>query len=125
VRTSLFNDTIFKIAFGTQKSRPALISLLNEFLDLSGDRLLDLKVRNQRGIVYNVELQARSHPFYAERTLLYWASAYSNQILSGGSYQKLRKTVHLSLLNFKMFSHQNPHSCFKLYDLENKLHLTD
>ncbi len=147
-KINLFNDVLFKIAFGTEQTKSALCGLLNAILDLRDDRrivsieylatdedkstiqdrglVLDLKVRDQRNIIYNVELQARSQPFYIERTILYASRAFANQLKRGEPFSLLRKTVHISLLNFTMFDHHlDVHSHFEIYDCKHAHRLTD
>ena len=68
-----------------------------EFLD---DKLsvVDVKARDERGRLYQVEIQLLGHPDLPARILYTWADLYSAQLRSGQDYGELRPT-YCSVLN--------------------------
>jgi len=145
---SLLNDVIFKIVFGSDSSRPVLRALLNALLGLSGperiadleilnpyldkehvlDRgvVLDVKARDGRGHLYNIEVQVAGHRAYKERALYYLARLFTGQLEPGDSYTRLQRTIGISLCDFHLFPEQEAlHSTFRLYDPQHERQLTD
>ena len=102
---TLMNDVIFKIVFGTQPNEPILRALLNALLGLSGDQrlielqilnphadkeyfvergvVLDVKARDGRGRLYNVEVEVAEEPDYIKRSLYYLARLFGEQLEKG------------------------------------------
>ena len=142
----LTSDIVFRTLFTTNKE--SLIDLLNAILGFQGDELikkieilnpellkehkkdkvsiLDIKARNERGELFNVEMQAFSQNHYPSRSLYYWARLYSGQIEEGDSYAELKKVYSINILNFKLI--QNEHYKNDFFILEKKnpsLKLTD
>lgn len=92
-RRTLLNDIVFKIVFGTEANRPILRALLNALLGFSGDEriedlellnpyldkehllekgvVLDVKARDRRGRLYNIEVQVGAQPAYVQRVIYY------------------------------------------------------
>ena len=142
----LTSDIVFRTLFTTNKE--SLIDLLNAILGFKGDEIiqeieilnpeilkehkkdkvsiLDIKARNERGELFNVEMQAFSQNHYPSRSLYYWARLYSGQIEEGDSYAELKKVYSINILNFKLI--QNEHYKNDFFILEKKnpsLKLTD
>ncbi len=145
---SMLNDIIFKIVFGTEKSEPVLRALLNALLSLSGedkivaleilnpylDRehlldkgvILDVKARDRRDRLYNIEVQVNSQPAYVERTVYYLARLFGSQLEPGAGYTAIARTVGISLLDFVLFRDiEALHSTYRLHDVEHDRPLTD
>ena len=145
---TLLNDILFKVVFGTQRNSEALRGLLNAILHLDGpDRIeeitllnplrekerledkgtaLDVKARDGRGHVYNIEVQVQAQTAYRERSLFYAANMISAQVEAGQDYKKLRKTIHISLTDFVLFPDlEDLHSTYVLYDPEHQRKLGD
>lgn len=148
MRHTLLNDVIFKIVFGSSQNERILRSLLNAVLELEGaDKILDLELlsneaektyvqdrgavvdvraRDGRGRVYNVEVQVRNPIHYVERSLYYLSRLYHEQLQRGDDYHELRRTVGISLLDFVLFpEHDRVHSRFRLHDSRHDLELSD
>ena len=148
VRHSLVNDVIFKIVFGSAENAPILRALLNAILGLSGpDRIqevqisnpygekkridekeivLDIKARDGEDRRYNVEVQLNREPNYVERSLHYLARLFSEQVGKGEPYTTIRRTVGISILDFKLFDDRTDlHSTYRLYDTQHSHELTD
>ncbi|MBT9584090.1 Rpn family recombination-promoting nuclease/putative transposase [bacterium] len=142
------NDVIFKIVFGSTENAPILRALLNAILGLSGpDRIqevqisnpygekkridekeiiLDIKARDGEDRRYNVEVQLNREPNYVERSLHYLARLFSEQVGKGEPYTTIRRTVGISILDFKLFEDRTDlHSTYRLYDTQHSHELTD
>lgn len=139
---TLLLDILCKVVFGSQRYSEALRGLLNAILGLQGEvriaeiqilnplrekehlqdkgTVLDVKARDGRGVVYNIEVQVQALTAYKERSLYYAAKMISQQIEAGQDYRLLKKTIHISLMDFVLFPKQaDLHSIYKLYDLEH------
>lgn len=148
MRRTLLNDVVFKIVFGSPKNEPILRSLLNAILNLTGaDRIvqltllnpelskpsvlargaiLDLRAKDGCGRQYNIEVQLREQIHYVQRSLYYLTKLYSEQLKSGDEYEKLRRTVAISILDFPLFPKHIPlHTRFRFHDREHDLELSD
>ena len=113
-------DCVFKALLGAEDNRALLIHFLNallgaelpapisaveilnpynerEFLD---DKLsiVDVKARDERGRLYQIEIQILVHADLPARMLYAWADLYSQQLHSGQDYRELRPTYALWLL---------------------------
>lgn len=83
------------------------VQLLNPFHEREAldDRLavVDVKVRDQQGRQYTIEMQMLVHPFLPERLLYYWAKLYPQPLSSGQDYAVLRPTVVICFLDDVLF----------------------
>jgi predicted transposase/invertase (TIGR01784 family) len=136
-------DIVFKYVFGSEDSETPLKAFLSavqqdaDFPPLSdvkitnpfnlqqftGDKasIIDVRARDEAGRQYNVEVQVRRHPAFAERTLYYWAKSYSDQLDEGHEYRKLRRVVGVSVIGFDQFPEApSPHTCFMLRENRNR-----
>ncbi len=116
-------DLVFKKLFGTEQNINLLKSLVNSILPeneqvttlelknpynpsdyLSGKiSYLDIKATDENGKWYNIEIQIAPFDFFGFRLLFYWAKMYSSQLKSKQTYDELRKTIVISLINFDYF----------------------
>jgi predicted transposase/invertase (TIGR01784 family) len=118
-------DYAFKKIFGSEANTPLLRSLLEAVLqpppdqrigeleirnpfndkDYLDDKLsvLDIKVRDQRGQQYNVEMQMAGSRLYPQRVLYYWAMLHGQQLREGDDYKKLQATISISFLDGVLF----------------------
>lgn len=125
MNVTLLDDVLFKVVFGTQRHSEALRGLLNAILGLKGDdriseitllnplrdkehlndkgTILDVKARDGLGRVYNVEVQVQEQLAYRQRSLFYAANMISGQVEAGQDYRQLKKTIHISLMDFVLF----------------------
>ena len=122
-------DCVFKALLGAEDNRALLIHFLNallgvelpapisaveilnpynerEFLD---DKLsiVDVKARDERGRLYQIEIQILVHADLPARMLYAWADLYSQQLHSGQDYRELRPTYALWLLGDDLL-HDDP-----------------
>jgi len=118
-------DYAFKKIFGSDASRDILISFLNAILALTGegaicdvtivdpylvpkiegmkDTFLDVRVRDQRGRSYIVEMQVLNVEGFEKRVLYNACKAYVNQLSKGEPYHILTEVVAVTITDFEMF----------------------
>lgn len=130
-------DYAFKYLFGREHSQPVLIPLLeavlrpppgegiahleilNPFHDKQAldDKLsiLDIKARDQRGRLFNVEMQLLPERAFRNRVLYYWARLYGQQLQEGDDYLLLRPTVSICFVDNVLFPQTSAyHLAFQL-----------
>jgi predicted transposase/invertase (TIGR01784 family) len=120
-------DFMFKQLFGQTRRKHITIALLNDLLGRTNedrDRIIDLTFENTEIIQerkegksvrldltvittsderINVEIQIINNHDMPERILYYWAKSYSNIIHSGDTYQMLKPSIMISILNYPLF----------------------
>lgn len=118
-------DYAFKLLFGRESSRDLLVHLLNAVLkpganeqivsleilnpfndkDTEDDKLsvVDVKARDQLARLFNVEMQLFVTLIFRPRSLYYWSRLYQEQMKDGKSYQNLKPTHSICIVNDKMF----------------------
>lgn len=116
-------DLVFKKIFGTEQNKNLLKSLINSVLpqdeqivevsiknpynerDFIGDKLsvVDIKATDEKGRWYDIEIQIKDQKYYGKRAIFYLSEIYSGQINENDSYDKLRKTIIISILDFIYF----------------------
>jgi len=117
-------DLVFKKIFGTEQNKNVLKSLINSVLpkdeqivevtiknpynetDFVGDKLsvVDIKATDEKGRWYDIEIQVKEQKYYGKRAIFYLSEIYSNQLSESDNYDKLRKTIIISILDFNYFT---------------------
>lgn len=119
------NDIAFRKIFGNENKKEILISFLNAVLELpEGKRInrteiknpfqlpeiqglkssiLDVRVMDERGISYIVEMQVEEPDGFDKRVQFYTSKQYSSQIDIGEDYPKLNQVIFIGILNFDFF----------------------
>jgi predicted transposase/invertase (TIGR01784 family) len=122
-------DYAFKKIFGSEQSHDILISFLNAILNLTGaevivqvvindpyqapkfggmkDTFLDVKVKDQSGRFYIVEMQVLSVDGFEKRVLYNTCKAYVNQLSKGDAYRSLTGVVAVTITDFVLFPELN------------------
>jgi len=137
-------DLVFKKLFGTEQNNKLLKSLVNSILpkdeqvvtlelknpynpsDYFNGKItyLDIKATDEKGKWYDIEIQVAPYEFFGMRLLFYWAKLYSSQLKSGQTYDDLRKTIVISLIDFNYFKdlkgQEKYHRRIGLCDLDTK-----
>ena len=72
-----------------------------------------------------IEIQLQGNLRFPERILYYWAANYSKLLKHGERYDELTPVISINLLNFNLDKTKNIHSCYMLYEMNNKKLLTD
>lgn len=134
-------DLVFKKIFGTEQNKNVLKSLINSVLpkdeqiveitiknpyneqDFVGDKLsvVDIKATDEIGRWYDIEIQVKEQKFYGKRAIFYLSEIYSNQLSESDSYDKLRKTIIISLLDFNYFTNDKRYfrrCCYKDFETD-------
>ena len=65
--------------------------------------ILDVRVRLREGEQLNIEMQSIAYDYWQERSLFYLGKMYVDQIHEGEDYDKLKKCIHVGILNFIHF----------------------
>jgi predicted transposase/invertase (TIGR01784 family) len=143
LRYTFMNDTLFKMLF--TKYPELLKRLTSELLGISYDSIGEFAITNPDippdakdekfcrldinmtvdGQLVDLEIQVADEGDYPERSLYYWARDYSSGLKAGQDYIDLPRTVHISIVAFKMFDCQDFHSEFQLLEVQRHVPLTD
>jgi len=117
-------DIAFKKLFGSDDNKDLLISLINSVLPATeqiksivlenpynlanylSDKMsiLDIKATDEAGTVYDIEMQIGQQGYFGQRALYYWGKSYTTQLEKSGEYATLKKTIIISILDFKYFN---------------------
>ncbi len=140
------NDVAFRKIFGNEAKKVILISFLNSVLNLEGNMkiihldflttfqlpritglktsIIDVKVKDQMGNTYLVEMQLSEVIGFDKRVQYYVSKEYSSQIEKGDDYSKLTPVVLVGILEFDYFKGNNyltRHLLLNVETLENEL----
>lgn len=147
-RVSLRNDIIFKYVFGYEENEKILRSLLNAILGFKGDSrivsltfldsinlseflkdkfsILDVKAKDHTGKRYNIEMQVRVDRSYVARAIYYHDKLYTGQLRRGIKFEKLHKTISISILNYNLLEHERDlHNIYRYANIRTGSELTD
>ena len=80
--------------------------------------ILDVLVRFREGGRINLEMQVLLYAYWRERVLFYLSRIYASQIKQGGSYQNLKKCIHVSVLAFQQFPEDQV--CFRVFHMKEE-----
>jgi predicted transposase/invertase (TIGR01784 family) len=83
---------------------------------------INMIVNGQR---IDLEVQVNPEKGYAERSLYYWARAYSSALPEGEDYTLLPKTIIISIVDFKMFDCVEYHSDIQALEVTRHTLLSD
>ncbi len=142
-------DFAFKQLFGSRGNEQILMHFLNAILasslsspiqtlqiedphlhrEYEKDKLsiLDVLATLEDKTQISIEIQLNDQHHFLKRSLYYWSRLYASQMQKGGSYDSLRKTITINILNFPVFSeYETFHTTGKLWDIQlQKLLLDD
>ncbi|WP_033732610.1 Rpn family recombination-promoting nuclease/putative transposase [Bacillus mycoides] len=142
-------DFAFKQLFGSRGNEQILMQFLNVILasslsspiqalkiedphlhrEYENDKLsiLDVLATLEDKTQISVEIQLNDQHHFLKRSLYYWSRLYASQLQKGNSYDALRKTITINILNFPIFpEYENFHTTGKLWDIQlQKLLLDD
>ncbi|AUB67194.1 ATPase (plasmid) [Bacillus cereus] len=136
-------DFAFKQLFGTRGNEQILTHFLNVTLasslsspiqtlkiedphmhrEYEKDKLsiLDVLATLDDDTQISIEIQLSNQNDFLKRSLYYWSRLYASQMQKGGSYDILRKTITINILNFPVFpEYEMFHTTGKLWDIELK-----
>ena len=82
--------------------------------------ILDVRVEDETGTFYIVEVQKETHTGFRERMLFGWAETYGSQLRRGEKYDELCPVRSIIITEFPVFSHlKQLHAVFELRSREN------
>lgn len=87
--------------------------------------ILDVHVRMRDGRHLNLEMQVQFFEYWDSRILFYLSKMFSGQLKKGDSYEKLRKCIHVSILDFSWFDDDLYYHTIHLYDDGTKERYSD
>ncbi len=133
-------DTAFKKLFGDIEHKGVVISFLNSVLDRQkGEQIVDvvfndpynlpdslelkksivdIKVTDEKGKHYLIEMQVVDQEDFAQRCQYYSAVALARQIPKRGKYNTLMPVIFIGVLNFNLFTTKNYVSHHLIMDQE-------
>ncbi|MHA4119329.1 Rpn family recombination-promoting nuclease/putative transposase [Bacillus cereus] len=141
-------DFAFKQLFGTRGNEQILIQFLNVTLasslsspirtlniedphlqrEYEKDKMsiLDVLATLDDDTQIAIEIQLNDQNDFLKRSLYYWSRLYASQMQKGDSYDTLRKTITINILNFPVFpEYETFHTTGKLWDMELQKLLID
>lgn len=87
--------------------------------------ILDFVMTMNNEVKIDVELQLRAQKFWVKRDLFYLARLYVDELFVGENYEKLKKCITISILDFNLLEdRRDNHSVFTLKDKQGR-ELTD
>ncbi len=86
---------------------------------------LDILVRLKNGEYINIEMQMDNVRSNEKRFLFYWANIYNRQLKKGEPYEKLTKTISISILDYELENSEKLHSIYHITEDETGRKLTD
>ena len=132
-------DLVFKRVFGVEKNKALLLSLLNAILQrpegetltsvellnpyTPGERInekmtiLDVKAKDEKGHLYNIEMQIGPETSFTWRILFYWSRLFGSQLVRGREYDELQKTISIAITDFELLQEsEHYHSTFRVME---------
>ena len=96
------------------------VRMLNPFLRkrfrLQKQGILDVKVFLQDGTRINLEMQLRRQKFWEKRSLYYLAKMYADILFMGENFDRLRRCIAISILDFNLTEDDRYHSVYRMRD---------
>ena len=140
------NDVIFKMIFADPKHERVLLHFLNSTIEskspitkvkvlnseitaehiLQKGSRLDIQAETSNNELIDIEMQVGIDHNMIGRTLFYWSRLFSGELKVSDHYGKLRRTISINILNFKLFQKDERYwrKCH-ITDDENKEIVTD
>ena len=82
--------------------------------------ILDVKVFLQDGTRINLEMQLRRQKFWEKRSLYYLAKMYADILFVGEHFDRLRRCIGISILDFNLTEDDRYHSVYRMRDEAGK-----
>lgn len=137
-------DCVFKAILGAHGNEVILIDFLNAVLQLEGERvvtsaeirnpynpkdfnedklsIVDVKVKDQLGRMFQIEIQLSIHQALPKRILYTWGEIYNDQLAEGQDYGELCPAISIWLLRANLFRESMAyHHHFCAMDPENQV----
>lgn len=78
--------------------------------------ILDVVLELNDDSKVNVELQIEVMSYWDKRSLFYWAKMFTEGLLSGQKYKKLKRCICISILGFNLDNRPEYHKVYRLRD---------
>jgi len=145
----LLNDIVFKAVFAKEENSELLRLLINALLDYRGDDvitevlilnpfvereysdgkliILDIKARDTKKRVYNIEVQINPGKNYINRVIFYLSKLFSEQVVIGEDYTNIPKTIGISIIDGNVIFKDNNeiHNTFRFRNIYSNEDLSD
>lgn len=82
--------------------------------------ILDLALTLNDDTRIDIEVQLRSQKFWIKRNLFYLSHLYADELWTGEDYDKLKKSITISILDFKLLQGKKYHSVYTLRDQDGE-----
>jgi len=136
------NDFAFRLLFGDPNNNDILLELLNAILsdrfqsvvcfdphlfvpETRREGILDIRATADSGVQVDVEMQVLDLKSMEKRSIFYWARMFSDQLIPGQSYNELKRTIAINILDYILMPVDDLHTCFHAYDRVHDLMLSD
>lgn len=121
VRRHFISD-VLEIPLGDIKS----VRLMNPFLwrRLKNRKqgILDLQLELNDNTKINIEIQLRQKKHWKKRTVFYLAKIYTADLRRGENYEKAKKCIAITILDFNIDEGDKYHNVYMLRDKQGKLY---
>jgi predicted transposase/invertase (TIGR01784 family) len=82
--------------------------------------VLDVRVKDEWGRLFDIEMQNRDHPAFCNRLLYNWSNTYVSLLGPGSKHIELRPVISIIMTGFNIFPQlKNIHSVFRVRADEN------
>ena len=78
--------------------------------------ILDVVVELNNDSTVNIELQIKMLSYWDRRSLFYWSKLFTEGLLSGQKYDKLKRCICISILDFNLDGSSEYHKVYRLRD---------
>ena len=78
--------------------------------------ILDVVLELNDDSKVNIELQIEVMSYWDKRSLFYWAKMFTEGLLTGQKYKKLKRCICISILGFNLDDHPEYHKVYRLRD---------
>lgn len=116
------NENIIQISVKQEEILPQLLKQKFVRLDVKAE----IKDKDNKTKLLNIEMQVSNKGDFRERSLYYWTKLYANSLDKGDNYNLLPDCITINILNFNLFEQtDNCHSKFSVMEETRHEVLTD
>ena len=115
-----FISTVLDIPLEEIKSVRLENTFLNRRSRLEKQCILDVRMQLNDNSKINVELQIRRMEHWDKRSLFYMAKMYTDGLVRGQKYDRLKKCIVINILDFSGDGHPGYHKVYQLRDEEGR-----
>lgn len=119
VRKQFISD-VTEIPFERIRSVKIVNPFLRKHFPWQKQGILDIALELDDGTKIDVEMQLRQQKDWIKRNLFYLAKMYADNLWVGQKYERLKKCITISILDFQQIPGDKNHSVFTLRDADGK-----